>query len=64
MTGVILLLSAVFLAAYGAALIVSPHCRTASGAAETVFGTIILAAGVVLVLWGLPLAYVALGMKP
>jgi len=63
-TGVILLISAVFLVIYGTALVASPHCRTTSGAAETVLGTIILAAGLVLILWGMPAAYVALGMKP
>jgi hypothetical protein len=62
MTGAVLVISAVFLVLYGTALILSPICR--SGPAEVVFGTVILGAGVALALWGIPLAYVALGMKP
>jgi hypothetical protein len=62
MTSAILIISATFLITFGAALVLSPICR--SGPAEIVFGTVILAAGVALALWGIPLAYIALGMKP
>lgn len=62
MASVVLVICGTFLIAFGGLLVLSPICR--SDAAEVVFGTIILAAGVVLALWGIPLAYVALGMKP